>query len=466
MIYIEIYYERDDIMKSSKVKRTIAVLAFIGIICICFYYGYMKNLVASYENLVYPGVSVEGIKISNKSFSEAIAIIKNKFSKKISDKKIYIRAEDKSYAFDYSNLKASYNINDAARKAVGYGKNKSFFDKFKTIKGDSNFNIKLKFDYDKNSINEIIKSIEKDVNKAPQNASINIGADSKVQIVKEVSGKKLNAKELQKNLINNINGSTNSYDYIDAPIEVVKPSITSETFSSIDAKISSFTTSFSGSSSGRANNIALAASSINNTFIAKDAEFSFNNTVGETSAARGYMEAPIIVGSNKETGIGGGICQVSTTLYNAVLRAGINPTERTHHTVPSYYVPLGQDATVSYGTMDFKFKNTLGFPIFLKGYVDKENIYFDVYSNSSLLQNKYDIVSEITETIKADTVYVNDNSIPIGETKEDPKNIVSDGYRVNVYRLMYTNGVLKSKDFLHKDYYAPSNKVILRGTKK
>jgi len=129
-----------------------------------------------------------------------------------------------------------------------------------------------------------------------------------------------------------------------------------------DPSLSTFETSLMDQSPNRVNNVELACKAINGKILQPGEEFSFNDTVGPRTTDKGYKEATIIVDGEKETGIGGGICQVSTTVYQAALKAGLEITERHEHSKKVSYVPKGDDATIS-GKLDLKFKNDYDFPV-------------------------------------------------------------------------------------------------------
>ena len=151
-----------------------------------------------------------------------------------------------------------------------------------------------------------------------------------------ISGTKLSTN------INNVNNSENITD-----TEISK-----------EQEIASFSTEIRDNSEGRVTNISITCSLLNNTIIGPGETFSFNEIVGQPSSARGYQEATVIIDGEHETGIGGGNCQVSSTLYNAVLAVPyLTVTERSAHGLPVTYVPEGQDAAVSYGSLDLKFRN-------------------------------------------------------------------------------------------------------------
>jgi vancomycin resistance protein YoaR len=147
------------------------------------------------------------------------------------------------------------------------------------------------------------------------------------------------------------------------PYQEKSPRVSGEDLQQVDTLLGTCSTGYGSSSRNRVQNILMAAEAIDGTVLLPDETFSFNDTVGPRSAAGGYREAPVIVNGQLDTGIGGGICQVSTTLYNAVLLADLKIVTRNHHSLPSHYVAAGLDATVSYGSLDFRFRNNTETPI-------------------------------------------------------------------------------------------------------
>ncbi len=134
-------------------------------------------------------------------------------------------------------------------------------------------------------------------------------------------------------------------------------------FISDSNSISSFYTTLLDNSPARTNNVILAANAVNNMVISPGEIFSFNKVVGQRTLSAGYQKAPIFVGKKVVAGLGGGICQVSSTLYNTALKADLSVVERHPHSLRVAYVPPNQDASVAWGLLDFKFKNTYGQPI-------------------------------------------------------------------------------------------------------
>ncbi len=172
------------------------------------------------------------------------------------------------------------------------------------------------------------------------------------------------------------------------PIEETIPNVTPEQVQGInEIVLGSFTTYFDASVKGRSFNIKKSADEINNIVLGPGDQFSFNTVVGNASKANGYALATVIVNKEFVPGYGGGICQTSSTLYNAVAKAGLEIVQIHHHSKPVGYVPLGKDATVAYPYLDFKFANNRPYPVVLKSSVKGGSIQFEVRSAANYVSN-------------------------------------------------------------------------------
>ncbi|WP_049043057.1 VanW family protein [Clostridium sporogenes] len=450
-------------MKSKRAKRIlILVFLLMSILFGVFYYIYEE--VTEFDSIIYPGVSIEGIDLTAKTKNEAKNIIETKYSKTIVKKNINITWNNKKYNLSFAKLNPTYNIQGTINNAYSYGKNLNIFSKYKIIKSKSVQNYTLKFSYDKKVMDEFIGSIEKDINKEAENAKINVNKGS-ISIVDDKKGFKLEKDNLKKILYSKMDGKNLKDINEKAPVKTEEAKIKKKQLETVNSNISSYTTNYGSiSSPQRANNIEISTKAINGTLLMPGESFSFNNTVGPRTEKRGYQGAPVIIGNKIESGLGGGICQVSGTLYNAILKANINATERVRHTFPSTYVPIGMDATIDYGNIDYKFKNTLKYPIYIEGITDGVNVIFNIYSNSSLKNKTYNISSEIYETVTPKEQYIDDANIPLGKTE-----IVQEahtGYKVKVYKSTVENDSVVKKELLYTDFYKPVDKIIKRGTKK
>lgn len=160
---------------------------------------------------------------------------------------------------------------------------------------------------------------------------------------------------------------------LEIPVEVTYINIREEDVPGLDeVEIGRYTTKFDSSISGRVDNIDLSAKSIYGVVLGPGDIFSFNRIVGERTKARGYKEANVIVDGDFVNGLGGGICQTSSTLYNVALDAGMEIIERNPHSLPVSYVPEGRDAMVNWGTSDLRFRNNFDYPVLIQMKVDRE----------------------------------------------------------------------------------------------
>lgn len=449
-------------MKKPKIIIAGIIITVFGIGAA--YLTHVNKTIGKYSGLIYPEVMVEDENLGGKSLQEAEDIIKKKYGDAIVTKKISIAAPDRTYSIDYSKLNAKYNIEEVVQQAFNYGRNLGTFQKYNLIKKPAAKKFKLKFSYDTKYVDQVLKTMAKDINRDAVNATIKMVSPGNFQITSDKSGLKLDEGILKKEILSSINGSLSGNASISAKIDNVQAKVTSKALSSIKTKVSSFSTNYSTSSYERSCNIALATATINDTILMPGDSFSFNGVVGERTTAKGYKIAGVIIGNKVDSGIGGGICQVSSTLYNAVLRADLKVTERTHHTFPSSYVPMGMDATVDYGNLDFKFKNSLDYPIYIQAYTESKNIYFNIYSDPSLTDKTYKITNDVYATIPSKIQYIDDPTLTSGETQEiQPSHT---GYKVKVYRDTYENGTAVKHEVISDDTYKAVDAQIKRGTKK
>ena len=247
------------------------------------------------------------------------------------------------------------------------------------------------------------------------------------------------------------------------PLKTLYPSVTTndigrEAFPDL---LATYTTSYATSNANRSTNIALAASKINGTVLMPGEEFSFNGTVGKRTAAAGFKVAGVYSNGQVTTDYGGGICQVSSTLYNSVLKANLEITNRVNHTFTVGYVPIGLDATVSWGSPDFKFKNSRSYPIKIVATTANKKITISVYGLKEDVEYEVELVSYKTGTVPYSTVYTTDSSLAPGKTKVVQSG--SNGAKAESYRILKLNGVEVSRTLLSKDTYSPHNQIIARG---
>ena len=225
--------------------------------------------------------------------------------------------------------------------------------------------------------------------------------------------------------------------------------------------LSSYSTSFASSSSNRATNVSLATNKINGKVLMPGEVFSFNGTVGKRTPQAGFKVAGVYMNGQVATDYGGGICQVSSTLYNAVLRANLEIVDRSNHMFEVGYVPIGTDATVSWGAPDFKFKNSRSYPIKIVTSSSNRKCVVKFYGLKESEEYDIEIVSYRTGSVPYRTTYTTDSSLAAGQQKVIQRG--SNGAKSVAYRIRKKNGQVISKELLSKDTYDPNNQIIAVG---
>ncbi|WP_347550615.1 VanW family protein [Pseudalkalibacillus hwajinpoensis] len=224
----------------------------------------------------------------------------------------------------------------------------------------------------------LINDVDNAVSKTPRDAFI----DERGLIVDGKSGYKLNRVVFQENLLQSLynNGTTR----IEASVIQLHPKVDAELLSAIRTKeIGSFVTYFKIANNERTTNITLATEAINNKVVFPGETFSFNKAVGKRTKEKGYLPAPIIVKGELSEGIGGGICQVSSTLFNAVDKAGVHILERYSHSRKVPYVKPGRDATVSWYGPDFTFRNEYNQPLLIRAKVSDGAVAIKIFTSDT-----------------------------------------------------------------------------------
>ena len=246
---------------------------------------------------------------------------------------------------------------------------------------------------------------------------------------------------------------------------ITKPKVTVSQIGSeaFPDRLSNFTTRYDASAKDRTTNLVIACQKLNGKVIMPGETFSYNKTLGKRTAAAGYKNAAVYENGQVVDGIGGGICQISSTLYNAVLMANLEIVERRNHQFVTSYLPAGKDATVAYGTIDFKFKNTRQYPIRLSASAKNGIATISIYGIKEEKEYTFTITPKIISTIPFGTKYVEDASLPAGTEKVQQNGV--NGLKVETYITKMLNGKVISTTLLSRDTYDAMQKIILKGTK-
>lgn len=439
-----------------KSKRTYITLAIIFILLLAsFSYGqtYIGN-----GNKIHENIYVNGVYIGNETKEDA----KAKIIENCKTKDIVLTFEGENFELGKDHLNFQFDVDQIVEEAYQIGRKGSFIENIKNIsrlKDGKKTELDMEFTYDNVKLDEFVDSISSSLDKQPVNAKIEI-IDNQLSIIQDLIGYKVQRDNLRQEIVSNMLSC--SAETLDIPVESQFASIRYDDIKGIDTILSEYSTKFNSKIEGRTYNIKLASDSINNRILMPGDEFSFNESTGKRGKSGGYRLAPVIIGGELKESIGGGICQVSSTLYNAALYSGLEITERKNHSIPSSYTKIGLDATVVENYVDFKFKNNLNGPVFIYSKPMGNKMLVRVYGNASD-KKEIQLYSKVTSVIPRNVVNIDDPNLESGVVTVSDKG--RDGFKVSSYRVFIENGQRKEV-LLSKDYYPPKNKVVIRGVKE
>lgn len=226
-------------------------------------------------------------------------------------------------------------------------------------------------------------------------------------------------------------------------------------------KLQEFSTRYDASLWARSENLRIATSKIDGVVLMPGQQFSFNGVVGERTVQEGYKNAAIYEGDAVVDGLAGGICQISSTLYNVALLANLQIDERYNHSFKTSYLEAGKDATVVYGIKDLKFTNNRSYPIKIEGNAENGVVNFAIYGIEEDIEYKINIIPVITSTTPYNVQTITDYSLAPGT--QIVKQGGMSGYRVTTYKEKVLNGAIISKEVISNDIYKPMNRIIKVG---
>ena len=389
-----------------KDKKTNKNKIYIGMICFFVLIGIMYFSAKRYDNLVYPNIYLyeeDVSKLNKEKLNDKIDILINDINKKL----ITIKVKDKKYEIKVCEIIKKIDKNKTANEIMSYGKDKFFMEQFGLIylnvAREYKFNMKIDNDVIQEKVNEIYK--ETTISAIEPTLEID---DENVKIISGKDGQGIDKKSLTNKIIDSINsdeiGKTNIV--LTEEYKIIKSQINEKDLVKVKDKISTATTYFGGTGYNRGLNIANAASKINGTLLMPGDEFSYEEKVSPVELFNGYHMAPVIVNGTHKNAPGGGVCQVSTTLYNAELKAGIIPIERHNHSKAISYVQKGLDATLATGSKNLRFKNPYDYPVYIRAYTSGGQITVEFWSNKKVLDGKkYTPVSFIKGSIANTYLY-------------------------------------------------------------
>ncbi|MDI6906262.1 MAG: VanW family protein [Thermoanaerobacterales bacterium] len=412
---------------------------------------------------IFPGVSVLGLDLGGLTRDEAVARLLA-LEKELRGREVEFTLDGRKWTVTLAELGFTLDAEAMADEALIAGRDGFFVRQWlerRRLARDGG-SIPLRAAVDRARLAFVTEQLAGDLVRQPRDAGFRITADDRVVIVPGEGGRVIDTDRLYQDVLGSL-----SWTYphpIPLPVRRVQPEHTAEDIEAmgLTGLLASYTTSFDPSLVNRSYNISVAAAAMDNLLVPPGEVVSFNAIVGPRDSTAGYREAPIIIDNQFEDGMGGGVCQVSSTLYNAVLLANLEIVERANHSLPISYVPIGRDATVVYGAVDFKFRNNTGCYVFIKQSMGRGRLTFKIFGDTAR-QRRVEVHSWVTETIEPKVIREEDPNLNAGEEVVKQKGL--KGYKARAERWVWQNDGSVVKEPLPSSHYRPLNRIIAVGTK-
>lgn len=462
--------------KSGKKKVVIGISAvLVLVLAVASYFIYdlyfKKDVVTDSQvtefkqkGVYVKGISINGIDISGKTYTQAKELLEESEKEEVANISYTLKNEHGTVAITSEDFVYSFNTDEVLIEALKFGKEGTSADK-KAAQAEldkgKNFDLTIKIDKEA-TLAKIDTKLDP-LSKAATDPTISIASNQTDLIYKEGSvGYTVDVEAVNKLITEQLDAG-NLVATITAPTTTVQPTGTVEDLKKNSSLISTYKTTYTGSA-GRKANVVKAAKMMNGIEVKPGEKVSVNDVLGPRIAGKGWSMAPAIVGGSLQEELGGGVCQVSSTLYNALLMADVTIVQRSPHSQVSSYVPIGRDATISTGGPDLVFRNDSDHSIFVFSIVDtkKCTVTFRIYGKPLDNGVTISLTSQTIATLQptsAEVITV-DNTKPAGYEEIVIKRSV--GYKAQTYKNYIQNGkVIKTVLVSTDTYPARSGKRIV-----
>jgi len=442
------------------------------------YSGYLDDIyIENYQKMVEDeiddvpgnirdGVFIGDVDVSGMTYRQAVSACERYVESISTNPVVLVSIHDKEIPLQMSSFGVNWGNKDVVREALSLGKGGNLISQYKTI-CDLKQNPKkydLKLDFDKEKVMDLVYAEAEVSNIRPTNAVVErINGSFQVKSQGD-SGIEINVAKSVSDIMSALLSWNSGEVRVALTADVTESNIDEEALSQMTDIIGSYTTSFKTSSADRSGNVKTGCEHINGTVLYPGEQLSVYGTVSPFTEENGYFMAGSYLNGMVVESLGGGICQVSSTLYNAVIRAELQVDERSPHSMVVTYVDLSSDAAIAGTYKDFKFTNTTDYPIYIEGYTTEEKkITFNIYGKETRPSNRT-IEFESVETSKTEPdgeKIIADPSKPVGFISTQSAHI---GYTGELWKIVKVDGVETDRIKLNKSTYYPSPRTATVGT--
>ena len=425
-----------------------------------------------YNDRIYPGVYIDNVQVGGMTKGEAAEAVRKVHEDVSSSFDIVIAVGNENWHVNSERVPVSRNIEEIVEKAFASGRGNSaslagnaatpFEERVSQASAmrSNPVTFATKQDYDHEALRALTDGIVNYVNRDPVNSTVH-SFDFKTHtftFTDDRPGARIDPDDLYSRVAELLDDGVTKKELRIVP-EKILAEVTKTELMNRFGLISAYTTTTTNDGK-RNTNIQLSAEAISGKTVLPGEIFSFNAATGERTAAKGYQEAPAISGGQSNDEVGGGVCQTSSTLFNAVARADLEIIERNPHAWPSHYIEKGFDATVNWPGLDFKFKNNTEWPVFIIAGYSKRKVTVNIYGMSLGSDVRIDLESEVVRTIPKPegTNYVINTSLAPGESKKTVTG--RQGYEVNTWKVWYQGNREIKREILFKTTYRAYQETI------
>ncbi len=443
------------------VKTVILIVVLLSISAVVSFITFIE--VTGNSNRIFPGVTLKGVSLGNLTKNQAADAVED-YVGSLQGKYITVHFDGGSGRIRVSDTGLQADTDNIVQEAWSVGRTGSFLQQWQERKAvaQNGRKIPFKVTFSKEKFRNSLNDITREVRVPPRDARLVITPQDTVEIVEGTKGTEIDFEGAFEQLEPIFRDDLNPE--INVSLVEVNPSQTTEDIKNlrINGVLAEFTTRFNAENTNRSENVRVAAMALDGKMIKPGEAFSFNEVVGPRSQEAGYKNAKIILNNEFIDGLGGGVCQVSSTLYNALLRAGIEVKERHNHSLVVTYVPMGQDAAVVYGAKDLKFTNNLPCAVIIKTVMTRNTVTFKLFGDTALKRNVR-IINNVIKEYPFKIAYKNDPTLPKGQQVVANKG--QNGYRVVSKMMVYEGNRLIETKQLPSSYYKPLDQVVNVGVK-
>ncbi|MCR5654118.1 MAG: VanW family protein [Lachnospiraceae bacterium] len=446
-------------------KKLIAVLGSV-VLMAALACTTVTDVRADEGDTIEQGIYIGNVDVSGMTEDQALSAVQ-KYLDELGSREITLNAMNgNSLTISVDDTGLTWTNSDVIEEAIGVGKTGNVITRYKLLKDLEHENLKLplEFTVDRQAVQSIIEQECEQFNVSAVDATLT-RKDGAFVIEPGQTGVVINAEQSTDQLVSFLTGSWDQQNAsFDLVVETDEPRGTTEELSQVKDVLGTFTTSYSTSGTNRSGNVANGCRLINDTTLYPGDTFSVYNAVSPFTEENGYYLAGSYSGGLVVESLGGGICQVSTTLYNAVLRAELEVVERHNHSMIVTYVDPSMDAAISGTAKDFKFTNNTEHPIYIEGYTSGDkHITFTIYGVETRPSNRtVSFESETLEkTVPEGEKVVGDSSKPVGYVSVQSAHV---GYKAQLWKIVKVDGVEESREVINSSVYNPVPKTAAVGT--